>query len=88
MTLGTTREFRRYGLGSVLVNRVVDMIEEQEECGALYLHVITYNDGAIRLYEKLGFSRVKEIKGMYHTFRLWHYICCGFLSCQETDDNH
>ena len=86
MTLGTTREFRRYGLGSVLVNRVVDMIEEQEECGALYLHVITYNDGAIRLYEQLGFSRVKEIKGMYHTFRLWHYVCCGFLSCQETDD--
>lgn len=64
MTLGTSREFRRCGLGSVLVNRVVDAIEEREpECGALYLHVITYNDGAIRLYERLGFMRVKEIKG-------------------------
>ncbi|KAL3789080.1 hypothetical protein ACHAW5_009819 [Stephanodiscus triporus] len=33
--------------------------------GALYLHVITYNEGAIRLYERLGFVRVKEIKDYY-----------------------
>eukprot|EP00956_Cyclotella_meneghiniana_P016686 scaffold26508_cov29-Cyclotella_meneghiniana.AAC.5 len=45
MTLGTVPEFRRFGLGSILVNRVVDMIETQPECGALYLHVITYNKG-------------------------------------------
>jgi ribosomal protein S18 acetylase RimI-like enzyme len=63
MTLGTTREVRRCGLGSVLVNRVVDMIEERKEVGALYLHVIIYNECAIRLYERLGFARVKEIKG-------------------------
>ena len=66
MTLGTTREFRRCGLGSLLVNRVVDMIEEnevEELCGALYLHVIIYNLCAIRLYERLGFMRVKKIKG-------------------------
>ena len=64
MTLGTTREFRRCGLGSMLVNKVVNMIQTKEvECGALYLHVITYNKGAIRLYEKLGFMKVKMIKG-------------------------
>ena len=64
MTLGTTREFRRSGLGSVLVNKVVNMIQMKEvDCGALYLHVITYNKGAIRLYEKLGFMKVKMIKG-------------------------
>ena len=40
------------------------MIQTKEvECGALYLHVITYNKGAIRLYEKLGFMKVKTIKG-------------------------
>ena len=67
MTLGTTREFRRCGLGSLLVNKVVNMIESNEEeeqlCGALYLHVIVYNLGAIRLYERLGFMMVKKIKG-------------------------
>jgi ribosomal protein S18 acetylase RimI-like enzyme len=45
MTLGTVPEFRRVGLGSILVNRVVDMIYTRPECGALYLHVITYNKG-------------------------------------------
>ena len=78
MTLGTTREFRRCGLGSVLVNRVVDTIEQkEEECGALYLHVITYNDGAIRLYERLGFMRVKEIKGKLGRETII-YIVCAF----------
>ena len=69
MTLGTTREFRRCGLGSLLVNTVVNMIESEEEqelvCGALYLHVIVYNLGAIRLYERLGFMMVKKIKGEF-----------------------
>eukprot|EP00970_Alexandrium_tamarense_P001008 scaffold109_cov193-Alexandrium_tamarense.AAC.10 len=35
MTLGTVREFRRTGLGSLLVERVVDMINTTPECGAL-----------------------------------------------------
>ena len=63
MTLGTSRGFRRVGLGSILVNRVVDMIKSKQECGALYLHVIIYNETAIKLYERLGFSRVKKIRG-------------------------
>lgn len=63
MTLGTSTQFRRVGLGSILVNRVVDMIKSKQECGALYLHVITYNTTAIKLYERLGFSRVKKIRG-------------------------
>ena len=91
MTLGTCREFRRCGLGSMLVGGIVDMIHgesgrggddrdgsnddvEVEEAGkrkrwgrgltgALYLHVIIYNTGAMRLYERLGFVRVKRIKG-------------------------
>jgi ribosomal protein S18 acetylase RimI-like enzyme len=37
--------------------------EEVGCCGALYLHVITYNKGAIRMYERLGFMRVKKIEG-------------------------
>eukprot|EP00585_Thalassiosira_rotula_P020208 CAMPEP_0196208540 /NCGR_PEP_ID=MMETSP0912-20130531/9099_1 /TAXON_ID=49265 /ORGANISM="Thalassiosira rotula, Strain GSO102" /LENGTH=114 /DNA_ID=CAMNT_0041483343 /DNA_START=37 /DNA_END=381 /DNA_ORIENTATION=+ len=75
MTLGTSRKFRRCGLGSLLVERVVDVIrEEREECGALYLHVITYNLGAIRLYERMGFARVKEIKD-YYTINSVNYDC-------------
>ena len=75
MTLGTS--LRRVGLGSILVNRVVDMIKAKQECGALYLHVITYNETAIKLYERLGFSRVKKIAGeRTPAFSLEH----GFMS--------
>ena len=101
MTLGTCREFRRCGLGSKLVTRVIDMIQSQRPlgqqrhvrdfsgrangegdkevgcCGALYLHVITYNEGAIKLYEKLGFMRVKKIEGKCKRKR---YIVMGLLS--------
>lgn len=79
MTLGTTRDFRRVGLGSILVNRVVDMIRSKQECGALYLHVIIYNEGAIKLYERLGFSRVKRITGEREALNLeskmHSYLC-------------
>jgi ribosomal protein S18 acetylase RimI-like enzyme len=99
MTLGTARNFRRYGLGSMLIESIITMIENEgtstttssssmglEEndtyetamqkgralamysrptqlTGVLYLHVIIYNTGAIRMYERLGFVRVKEIQG-------------------------
>ncbi|KAK1748952.1 N-acetyltransferase [Skeletonema marinoi] len=74
MTLGTSRGFRRVGLGSILVNRVVDMIKSKQECGTLYLHVIIYNETAIKLYERLGFSRVKKIRG-YYTINSVNYDC-------------
>jgi len=75
MTLGTTREARRSGLGSMLVDKVADLIlKERQGCGALYLHVITYNEGAIRLYERLGFLRVKQIKD-YYTINSVNYDC-------------
>ena len=47
MTVGTVPSFRRSGLGSILVNRVVDMIQTRPECGVLYLHVIIYNKGGV-----------------------------------------
>ncbi len=87
MTLGTSMQFRRVGLGSILVNRVVDMIKSKQGCGALYLHVITYNATAIKLYERLGFSCVKKIRGErtsaqteqnFVSFILTLYIYCLF----------
>ena len=36
----------------------------------MYLHVITYNKGAIRMYERLGFMRVKKIEGTKATMKM------------------
>ena len=61
MTLGTTSEYRHLGLGTALVEKCIQQVENDPHCGVLYLHVITLNVAAIRFYERLGFWRVQEI---------------------------
>lgn len=63
MTLGTETEFRHARLATTLVKKCIQIVENDSQCGALYLHVITFNTAAIQLYERLGFYRVKEIEG-------------------------
>jgi ribosomal protein S18 acetylase RimI-like enzyme len=74
MTLGTIKEFRHHRIATSLVQQVTDMVEQEETCGAVYLHVITFNVPAIRFYEKLGFCRVTEIKD-YYRIEDQHYNC-------------
>ena len=66
MTLGTVSEFRNARLATSLVEKCIHTVEKNEQCGALYLHVITFNTAAIRFYERLGFYRVKEIESKSH----------------------
>ena len=65
MTLGTLSETRNCGIGSDLVQKCIKIVERNKQCGVVYLHVITYNDVAIRFYERLGFRKMKEIKGEF-----------------------
>ena len=66
MTLGTIERYRGAGLATALVEKCIDdLISRDEQCGALYLHVIISNVSAISFYEKLGFWRVKQIKDYY-----------------------
>ena len=75
MTLGTVTEYRKAGLASSLIQQCIDeVVLPDEECGVLYLHVITMNDAAIRFYERLGFWRVQEIPD-YYTIDGKHYNC-------------
>jgi ribosomal protein S18 acetylase RimI-like enzyme len=63
MTLGTVTKARNTGLASSLVTECIDnIVQSNSEYGALYLHVITTNQSAIRFYERLNFWRVQEIK--------------------------
>ena len=74
MTLGTSRQYRKTGLGSAMVQQCIQQVQADPSCGVLYLHVITFNQGAIRLYEKLGFYRVEEIVN-YYVIDGKHYNC-------------
>lgn len=65
MTLGTVEEYRNLGVATSLIQKCMEQVEQDKTCGALYLHVIPYNDAAIRFYEKLGFYRVSTIPDYY-----------------------
>ena len=65
MTLGSNESFRGLGLGSKLIHECINIVEQVQSCGVIYLHVITYNKTAIRFYERLGFHRIKEIDDYY-----------------------
>ena len=65
MTLGSTENFRGRGLATKLILDCINLVEQVHNCGAIYLHVITYNTTAIRFYERLGFYRIEEIRDYY-----------------------
>jgi ribosomal protein S18 acetylase RimI-like enzyme len=63
MTVGT--KIRGCGLGTHLIQKCIEQVQQDPQCGVLYLHVLTDNHVAISMYEKLGFSKVQEIPDYY-----------------------
>lgn len=56
MTLGVVDECRRMGLATKLLELTISYIQyTQPLCKLIYLHVITYNEAAIRFYERNDF---------------------------------
>eukprot|EP00927_Polykrikos_kofoidii_P039132 TRINITY_DN3355_c0_g2_i2.p1 TRINITY_DN3355_c0_g2~~TRINITY_DN3355_c0_g2_i2.p1 ORF type:complete len:380 (-),score=57.43 TRINITY_DN3355_c0_g2_i2:63-1202(-) len=66
LTLGVVDGFRRKGLAGELLRRMIQHVDRHMvHVQAVYLHVITYNTAAIRLYESLGFKRVAQFANFY-----------------------
>jgi ribosomal protein S18 acetylase RimI-like enzyme len=66
-TLVTMPEFRRRGVGSALVRRVID---ERHRSGDELFHLLAEKDGAPqRLYERLGFRVVSAVVSFTHPTR-------------------
>jgi histone acetyltransferase MCC1 len=65
MTLGILNQYRRKGLGRLLLEKCILHARGFPCCGAVYLHVITSNRGAIRFYESNDFQRLRELEGYY-----------------------
>jgi histone acetyltransferase MCC1 len=64
MTVGTVA--RQAGLGTQMTQQCIEQVQRDPGCGVLYLHVLTNNVAAIRMYERLGFYRVQEIPHYYN----------------------
>lgn len=63
MNLAVRPEFRRQGLGRQLVNALIFELEEDSHC--LLLEVRQSNEGAIALYQGLGFRQVGRRPNYY-----------------------
>ncbi len=60
MTLGVVDECRRLGIGTKLIDETIRILnQEWKACQVLYLHVVTYNETAIRFYQRNHFLTLK-----------------------------
>ncbi|KAI4877439.1 hypothetical protein NFI96_002002 [Prochilodus magdalenae] len=59
LSLGVVKEFRKHGIGSLLLDSLKDHISTtaQDHCKAIYLHVLTTNLTAIHFYENRDFKQ-------------------------------
>ncbi|VFQ97654.1 unnamed protein product [Cuscuta campestris] len=64
MTLGVLAPYRGLGVGSKLLNHVLDLCAKQN-ISEIYLHVQTNNDDAIKFYQKFGFQITDTIHNYY-----------------------
>lgn len=64
MTLGVLAPYRGLGIGSTLLNHVLELSAKQN-IGEIYLHVQTNNKDAISFYKKFGFEITETIQNYY-----------------------
>ena len=64
VSVAVVDEHRGKGFGSELVNESLKGVK-MRQCGEMYLEVRCSNNGAVRLYENLGFSINQRLKTYY-----------------------
>ncbi|XP_010249960.1 PREDICTED: N-alpha-acetyltransferase 50-like [Nelumbo nucifera] len=64
MTLGVLAPYRGLGIGTKLLNHVLDLCSKQKIV-EVYLHVQTNNEDAINFYKKFGFEITDTIQNYY-----------------------
>ena len=70
MTLGVIDECRKLGIGTILLEKTYRQIAYNfPECTIVYLHVVDYNEAAIKFYQKRNdFKYLKVVKDHYEIF--------------------
>lgn len=76
--LAVAPAFRRLGLATELVSRLLDVLHHERQVVEVVLEAEENNEAALRLYERLGFARDKWLPNYYlcgsHAFRLKLYM--------------
>lgn len=65
MTISVLDEYRRYGIGSKLLNEMISIHQGVKEISYINLHVQISNKVALKFYEKHNFENVKLLTNYY-----------------------
>eukprot|EP00160_Parvularia_atlantis_P002105 Unigene11712_Nuclearia_a/m.35696 Unigene11712_Nuclearia_a/g.35696 ORF Unigene11712_Nuclearia_a/g.35696 Unigene11712_Nuclearia_a/m.35696 type:complete len:165 (+) Unigene11712_Nuclearia_a:21-515(+) len=65
MTLGVLAPYRRLGVGSELLQHIIDLCERDAHVKLLYVHMQTNNDEGRKFYESKGFAVTATIERYY-----------------------
>lgn len=63
--MGVQRDFRKSGIGQMLLEFVIDFCIKHPGIAWLDLEVMTNNDPAVRLYERMNFEKLSTTKDMF-----------------------
>ena len=63
--MGVHRNYRKLGLGQLLIEYLINWIKTNSSIEYLDLCVLSNNKPAIRLYKRLGFQTIGETKDMF-----------------------
>lgn len=66
LTLGVIKPYRKLGIASSLLSKVLEYASSIPVCRAVYLHVISYNLTAIQFYEKNSFRCLQKLQNFYY----------------------
>ncbi|MEM7087145.1 MAG: GNAT family N-acetyltransferase [Bacteroidota bacterium] len=65
MGMGVHRDYRKMGLGSMLIESVVTWAKNDTNIERIDLWVLSENSPAIKLYKKLGFQKIGTVEDMF-----------------------
>ncbi|KAH7415000.1 hypothetical protein KP509_14G022800 [Ceratopteris richardii] len=92
LTLGVIKSYRKLGIATSLIQRVLEYAETIPTCRAVYLHVILYNLSAINFYEKNSFRCLQRLHNFYiineQTYDAYlyiYYVNGGRAPCSALD---
>ncbi|KRY35410.1 N-alpha-acetyltransferase 50 [Trichinella spiralis] len=65
MTLGCLPNYRRFGLGTMMLEHVFDYCRKNSSISGIFLHVQVNNDVALEFYRKFGFEVHSVVENYY-----------------------
>lgn len=65
MTLGCLRPYRRLGIGTKMLEHILNFVTAKGNIDNIYLHVQVDNTGAMEFYKKFGFEIIETKEDYY-----------------------